>query len=418
MGTEPSATAPVSKRNIQKEIEQHAGSSGNHSKVVNKYDDSVLATVERNQDFLSKTLLGLLYFCHICIPYAHTYTSKFLTLQYEIDNTNSQKRVYDIGIDDAYFVIHWVILLNFLRAFLMRRCLGPFAVNFCNIHSRKAVVRFSEQGWEFLYYSFSFSFGAFLYCKSPYFLHIDNIYVDWPHYEMCASFKGFYLISIAFWIQQIFVLNIEEKRKDHYQMFSHHIITCCLIIGSYYYYYGRIGNLILMIMDSVDIFLAGAKMLKYAGYSTACDFMFILFLISWIILRHGLYNYVFFHAWSKSTSLMADGKCIAGLVQRRCWTPTVINVFLGLLGGLQIITIIWMYSILKVAYKVITGTGAEDVRSDEDDTDEEFENEVADDKDKDILNKEDELRKEDEINEGTSNFESSSDTEIEVETEK
>ena len=37
-------------------------------------------------------------------------------------------------------------------------------------------------------------------------------------------------------------------------MFSHHIITCLLIIGSYYYYYFRIGHLILMIMDSVDIF--------------------------------------------------------------------------------------------------------------------------------------------------------------------
>ena len=48
---------------------------------------------------------------------------------------------------------------------------------------------------------------------------------------------------------------------------------------------------------------------------------------------------------------------------------------MGLLGGLQIITCIWMYLILKVAYKVVTGSGAEDVRSDEDDTDIELEEE-------------------------------------------
>ena len=34
-----------------------------------------------------------------------------------------------------------------------------------------------------------------------------------------------------------------------------------------------------------------------------------------------------------------------------------------------------MYLILKVAYKVVTGSGAEDVRSDEDDTDIELEEE-------------------------------------------
>ena len=43
------------------------------------------------------------------------------------------------------------------------------------------------------------------------------------------------------------------------------------------------------------------------------------------------------------------------------------NTVLGLLGGLQIITIVWMYLIAKVAYRVVTGQGAEDVRSDESD---------------------------------------------------
>ncbi|KAK7684754.1 hypothetical protein QCA50_011996 [Cerrena zonata] len=38
-------------------------------------------------------------------------------------------------------------------------------------------------------------------------------------------------------------------------------------------------------------------------------------------------------------------------------------------SGLQIITIVWMYLIFKIAYKVVTGTGAEDVRSDDEETD-------------------------------------------------
>lgn len=332
-----------------------------------KYHNSYLAIVDRNQMPISRALLCGIHLLNYIYPGG--IASKFTQLQYRTGTSLEGKALYDIGIDDSYFVIHWVILLVFLRAFLMQWCFEPFAAYFCNIHSRKAKVRFSEQSWSFVYYSFSFVYGAYLYYNSSYWLNFDEIYLNWPHFQLESLFKKYYVISIAFWLQQIFVLNIEEKRKDHYQMFSHHIITCLLIIGSYYYYYNRIGHLILMIMDSVDIFLAGAKLLNYARYNNACDYMFILFLLSWLVLRHGLYNYLFYETWCKAAILMKDAECIPGTIQKRCWTPTVINGFMGLLGGLQIITLVWMYLILKVAYKVITGKGAEDVRSDEDDLD-------------------------------------------------
>jgi len=63
------------------------------------------------------------------------------------------------------------------------------------------------------------------------------------------------LAQLGFWIQQILVINIEERRKDHWQMFTHHIITNSLIYASYRYGYTRVGNLILLLMDVVDLFL-------------------------------------------------------------------------------------------------------------------------------------------------------------------
>lgn len=200
--------------------------------------------------------------------------------------------------------------------------------------------------------------------------------------------KQYYLISIAFWLQQCLVLNIEEKRKDHYQMFCHHIITVALMLSSYYYYFNRIGNLILMIMDSVDIFFSTAKVLKYAGFHTLCDIMFYFFFVSWIALRHVFYNYLFYVTWAKSGELMKESRCIPGVEPfRRCWTPGIMNWFLTLLGGLQIITLIWMYLIAKVAYKVVTGSAAEDVRSGEEDTDdEEKSDESVEDKSDDSAN--------------------------------
>lgn len=338
-----------------------------------KYNDSFLALIERNQIPLSRNLLVLLYSLHFFTKSSsliHQYTTKFLKLQNVIgfDETTG-KPIYDIDINDAFNVLHWIIVITFLRSFLMNYCFEPFASRFCNIHSKKAKIRFAEQGWSAAYYTFSFGYGVFLYWNSPYFNNLDQVFINWPNHSMSFAFKTYYLISMGFWLQQIFVLNVEKPRKDHYQMFSHHIITCLLVVGSYYYYFYRVGHLILMLMDSVDIFLSGAKMLKYAGYTTICDFMFIVFLVSWIVLRHGFYNYIFLRTWNKATTLMESGRCIEGYAQKRCWTPALINYFLGLLGGLQIITCIWMYLILKVAYKVITGTGAEDVRSDAHDTD-------------------------------------------------
>lgn len=338
-----------------------------------------LEYIDRNLILITSSLLIGLYSldhlssCHW--PQIHAVTSKFFYLQHVVD-VQGGSPIYDIHIDDIYFVTYWVVLLTFIRTALMQYAFIPVAKHLCNIHSRKAKLRFAEQSWSIFYYCGSFSLGFYLYYTSPYWKNFDHIYIGWPHDRMSSLYKKYYLVSIAFWLHQVLVLNIEVRRKDHYQMFGHHIITCALVIGSYYYYFTRIGCLILMIMDSVDIFLSTAKVLKYSGFSTLCDYVFFCFLCSWVMLRHGVYNYLFYHTWQSSFDLMSESRCIPGVdSQKRCWTPAVINTFLALLGGLQFLTCIWMYLILKVAARVIRGQSAEDVRSDEDDTDVESTNE-------------------------------------------
>jgi len=63
------------------------------------------------------------------------------------------------------------------------------------------------------------------------------------------------LAQLGFWLQQLIVINIEERRKDHWQMFTHHIVTSVLIYASYRYGYTRVGNLILVLMDVSDLVL-------------------------------------------------------------------------------------------------------------------------------------------------------------------
>jgi acyl-CoA-dependent ceramide synthase len=94
-----------------------------------------------------------------------------------------------------------------------------------------------------------------LWYNSVYWLNNAEIWTAWPSREMSGSFKWYYLVQLAFWIQQILVIHIEARRKDHAQMLTHHIITCTLISITYVYRYTRAANVVLCLMDLVDLLL-------------------------------------------------------------------------------------------------------------------------------------------------------------------
>ncbi len=92
--------------------------------------------------------------------------------------------------------------------------------------------------------------------NSEYWFNLRHLWTHWPTRELGGLFKWYYLVQFAFWLQQMIVVNIEERRKDYAQMFTHHIITSALIFTSYGYHQYKIGNMILCLMDPVDILLS------------------------------------------------------------------------------------------------------------------------------------------------------------------
>lgn len=142
-------------------------------------------------------------------------------------------------------------------------------------------------------------------------------------------------------------------------------------------------------------------MLKYAGYQTACDIAFGVFIVTWFIARHVLYLMV---CWSVYFDLPVSypyGCYISGATVPGnygpvnggtdivhnvfqsfldpdglvCWNQNIHYTFLGLLLFLQGITIMWFGMILKVAWSVLQGASAEDSRSD-DEEEESYEEEL------------------------------------------
>ena len=82
--------------------------------------------------------------------------------------------------------------------------------------------------------------------------------------------KRYYLIQFAFWLQQIVVVNIEERRKDYHQMLTHHIITCFLVLTSYGHHFTKVGHVILCLMEVVDVILPVSTLHASTGASGPC----------------------------------------------------------------------------------------------------------------------------------------------------
>lgn len=144
-------------------------------------------------------------------------------------------------------------------------------------------------------------------------------------------------------------------------------------------------------------------MLKYAKCQKACDFAFAVFVILWFVARHVGYLSICWSIYAHvskvtmpygtystfdSTQISTDGGngVIDNLLQPLlnpaaktvAFNTEIRTLFLGLLGGLQVITIAWFVMICRVVAKVLQGQPADDSRSDdeEDGEDEDVENDA------------------------------------------
>jgi acyl-CoA-dependent ceramide synthase len=87
------------------------------------------------------------------------------------------------------------------------------------------------------------------------FMDLEAYWIRYPHIPLPSPVKSYYLLALAFYTTQIFILNIEAPRRDHHQMLGHHIVTVILLAVSWFTNISRFGCAILVLLDWCDIFL-------------------------------------------------------------------------------------------------------------------------------------------------------------------
>ncbi|KAJ7299127.1 hypothetical protein O6H91_Y300800 [Diphasiastrum complanatum] len=123
--------------------------------------------------------------------------------------------------------------------------------------------------------------------------------------------------------------------------------------------FARIGSVVLALHDASDVFLEIAKMNKYAGTPIVPDIFFVLFAVSWVLLR--LIYYPFWIIWSTSYEVLQ----VLSKEVHRGHGPIFYYIFNMLLISLLVLHVYWWILIYRMLVKQIRARGkvGDDVRS-------------------------------------------------------
>ncbi|XP_074309517.1 ceramide synthase 1 LOH3-like [Silene latifolia] len=234
------------------------------------------------------------------------------------------------------------------------------------VERKKKRRKFKESAWKCVYHLSAEILVVSVTYNEPWFTNTVYFWQGpgdqiWPDQKMKMKLKGLYMYAAGFYLYAIFALVFwETRRSDFGVSMGHHIATTILIVLSYISRFSRVGSVVLAIHDANDVFLEVAKMATYSGAEKIANISFILFAISWVVLR--LTYYPFWILWSTSYEVLS----IIDIEKHPVEGPVYYYVFNTLLYWLLVLNIYWGVLIHRMLMKKVRGRGklTEDVRSD------------------------------------------------------
>ncbi|MGH0172854.1 UNVERIFIED_CONTAM: hypothetical protein FKN15_001323 [Acipenser sinensis] len=143
-------------------------------------------------------------------------------------------------------------------------------------------------------------------------------------------------------LEKYFITCLKNPSQDFKEQIIHHLATLNLLAFSWCCNYIRVGTLVMLIHDASDVLLESAKMFNYAGFTTICNSLFVLFTIVFIITRLVIFPFWIIHCtWFYPVLFFPP-----------FFGYYFFNVMLIVL---QMLHIFWTYLILRMVKKFIFG---------------------------------------------------------------
>jgi len=212
--------------------------------------------------------------------------------------------------------------------------------------------KFRETFYRFSVYVFLWGWAVFALYDKEWLWDSAYCFVDFPYQHMDGKVLFLYLIELAFYFSLVVTLFNDVKRKDFPEQIIHHFATITLVSFSYMANFIRIGTLVLILHDISDIFLEGAKLFVYQKKTMIADILFGCFAVIFLITRDVMFPWMVLHtALVKSMWLFEP-----------YFAYYWFNAFLMVI---QILNWFWSFTILRMAYRLLTTSDlGDDARSD------------------------------------------------------
>ncbi|GJN21442.1 hypothetical protein PR202_gb08914 [Eleusine coracana subsp. coracana] len=248
---------------------------------------------------------------------------------------------YDDFLALPFFVVFFPTVRFFLDRFVFERVArrlilgkGHHKADNESEETRKKIRKFKESAWKCVY----FLSGELLSL-----LKLKAVYM------YAAGFYTYSIFALMFW---------ETRRSDFGVSMSHHVATVVLIVLSYVFRFARVGSVVLAIHDASDVFLEVGKMSKYSHCDWLANIAFLLFVLSWVLLRLTYFPFWILRSTSYEVLLTLDKK-------KHSFDGPIYYVFNSLLFSLLVLHIYWWVLIYRMLVRQIkTRNVGDDVRSD------------------------------------------------------
>uniref|UniRef100_A0ACD5YKJ9 Uncharacterized protein n=1 Tax=Avena sativa TaxID=4498 RepID=A0ACD5YKJ9_AVESA len=231
---------------------------------------------------------------------------------------------------------------------------------------RIKITKFKESAWKGVYFLSAEILALTVTYNEPWFSNTMNFWVGpgdqiWPDQRMKFKLKAVYMYGAGFYMYSIIALLFWETRRSDFGLsMTHHVASVLLIAMSYIFRFARVGSVVLAIHDASDVFLEVGKISKYSGRQLIADVSFLLFVISWVILR-----LIYFPFWVlRSTSY--EVVQFLDKEKHKFDGPIYYYVFNCLLFSLLVLHIYWWVLMYRMLLRQFQSRGhvGDDIRSD------------------------------------------------------
>ncbi|KIK68047.1 hypothetical protein GYMLUDRAFT_36867 [Collybiopsis luxurians FD-317 M1] len=294
--------------------------------------------------------------------------AQLFLLSHRVPSSSEDDPRYQKGWSDLLFIAYHVIFWSLIRQSITIYVFKPIARYF-GIWKEQKLDRFGEQGYAMVYFAVMGAWGFRIMGQLPtWWYKTEAFWIDYPHWDMKPELKRYYLMQMAYWVQQLLVLilGLEKPRKDYYELVAHHIVTIWLVGWSYLINLTLIGNAVYMSMDIPDTFLAFSKLLNYIRAERAKIVSFAIFIVIWTYFRHILNIYILYSVWfeydlipeSSKIWIWANGTYLNWWMKYQVFAPILL---------LQFLNLFWYYLIMRILLRALVSPDIDDVRSDDED---------------------------------------------------